>query len=103
MQLGRMKFNEFSNISNVSSVIQLLCVKSLCLTVIHTSDLVSGELGERTRVWCEKEMIGQCLYEFKHTEDMLAAAEELMGACVKSCMHEWWIGLPIHAIIHRDT
>eukprot|EP00042_Codosiga_hollandica_P053495 m.701133 g.701133 ORF g.701133 m.701133 type:complete len:607 (+) comp58710_c0_seq5:46-1866(+) len=52
------------------------------LIALAVGDLVSHDLGERCRVWCEREMIAQCAYEFAETESMLAAAESFMGEYV---------------------
>ncbi len=44
--------------------------------------LVSKEIGPRTSVWCEEEVLEAAAYEFEETEGLLALAEELCGPYV---------------------
>eukprot|EP01101_Sappina_pedata_P000709 TRINITY_DN108_c0_g1_i2.p1 TRINITY_DN108_c0_g1~~TRINITY_DN108_c0_g1_i2.p1 ORF type:complete len:622 (-),score=285.30 TRINITY_DN108_c0_g1_i2:118-1983(-) len=48
------------------------------LIAIVVGDLVSSDIGPRSRVWSEKEKIQQAAYEFAQTEDYLKAGEELL-------------------------
>jgi leukotriene-A4 hydrolase len=52
------------------------------LLALAAGALVSKDLGERSRVWTEKEMIDRAAYEFAEVEKMLSDAEDLMGPYV---------------------
>lgn len=52
------------------------------LIAIAVGALQSRELGPRTRVWSEKELIEESQYEFANTEQQLKAAEEICGPYV---------------------
>lgn len=49
------------------------------LIALAVGSLQSRELGPRTRVWAEKELIEESQYEFGNTESQLKAAEEICG------------------------
>ena len=44
--------------------------------------LVSKQIGPRSKVWTEKELLERSAYEFEETETMLKTAEELVGPYV---------------------
>ena len=44
---------------------------STYLVAIASGALTSREIGPRSRVWCEKEMIDASAYEFAETEDYI--------------------------------
>jgi len=52
------------------------------LVALVAGDLVSKDIGPRSKVWTEKELLDASAYEFAETEDMLATAEKLMGPYV---------------------
>lgn len=52
------------------------------LIAIAVGDLISKEIGPRTRVWTEKELLDEAAYEFAETETMLKTAEEICGPYV---------------------
>ncbi|XP_052781053.1 leukotriene A-4 hydrolase-like [Mya arenaria] len=49
---------------------------------IVVGDIVSKEIGPRSKVWAEPEFIEAAAYEFAETESMLQAAESLLGPYV---------------------
>ena len=49
---------------------------STYLVAIASGALTSREIGPRSRVWCEKEMIDASAYEFAGTEDYIKAGVE---------------------------
>ncbi|KAH9503588.1 Leukotriene A-4 hydrolase [Bulinus truncatus] len=49
------------------------------LVAIVAGDLESRDIGPRTKVWSERELVIQAAFEFSQTEDMLKTAESLMG------------------------
>jgi len=52
------------------------------LIAIVVGALQSRQIGPRSTVWTEKEMLEESAYEFAETEKMLSIAEELMGPYV---------------------
>ncbi|KAG7274192.1 hypothetical protein CRUP_008568 [Coryphaenoides rupestris] len=52
------------------------------LIAIVVGALESREIGPRSRVWSEKEFVDKAAFEFSETENMLKAAEELVGPYV---------------------
>ncbi|XP_005106910.1 leukotriene A-4 hydrolase isoform X2 [Aplysia californica] len=52
------------------------------LLAIAAGDLESRNLGPRSKVWSERELVDAAAYEFAETESMLRAAEDLMGPYV---------------------
>lgn len=52
------------------------------LIAIAVGVLESRELGPRSHVWAEKDIIEQCTYEFADTEKQLKTAEEICGPYV---------------------
>ncbi|KAK6488104.1 leukotriene A-4 hydrolase-like [Huso huso] len=52
------------------------------LIAIVVGALESREIGPRTRVWSEKELVDLAAYEFAETETMLKTAEQLAGPYV---------------------
>jgi len=52
------------------------------LIAIVVGDLVSKDIGPRSKVWSEKEMIDASAAEFDETDKMLTTAEQLMGPYV---------------------
>jgi leukotriene-A4 hydrolase len=52
------------------------------LLAVAAGALVSRDLGARSRVWTEAEMIERAAYEFAEVESMLSDAEQLMGPYV---------------------
>ncbi|KAH1014580.1 hypothetical protein HUJ05_012433 [Dendroctonus ponderosae] len=52
------------------------------LIALAVGVLESRQLGPRSHVWCEKEIIEECAYEFANTEHQLKTAEELCGPYV---------------------
>lgn len=52
------------------------------LLALACGNLVSAELGERCRVWCEPEAIKDAADEFVDTEKVLATAESIAGPYV---------------------
>ncbi|XP_052781751.1 leukotriene A-4 hydrolase-like [Mya arenaria] len=53
-----------------------------CLLAIVAGDIVSREIGPRSKIWAEREILDRAAYEFAETEDMLQVAEELLGPYV---------------------
>ncbi|KAJ6656381.1 hypothetical protein lerEdw1_003884 [Lerista edwardsae] len=49
------------------------------LIALVVGALESRELGPRSLVWAEKELVDKCAYEFAETEAMLKTAEDLAG------------------------
>jgi len=49
------------------------------LIALAVGDLVYGDLGNQTGVYCEPELIDDCVYEFKELPDMMKVAEDLYG------------------------
>ncbi|XP_046356909.2 leukotriene A-4 hydrolase-like isoform X2 [Haliotis rufescens] len=54
------------------------------LLAIVAGDIESRKIGPRSKVWSEKEFVDEAAYEFAETEEMLVAAESLMGPYVWS-------------------
>jgi leukotriene-A4 hydrolase len=52
------------------------------LIAIVAGDLESREIGPRSKVWSEKELVDAAAFEFAETETMLQTAESLMGPYV---------------------
>ncbi|XP_064604430.1 leukotriene A-4 hydrolase-like isoform X1 [Liolophura sinensis] len=52
------------------------------LIAIVGGDLEYRDIGPRSKVWSEKEMVDKAAYEFAETENMLKTAESLMGPYV---------------------
>lgn len=52
------------------------------LIAIVSGDIESRDIGPRSKVWSEKEMVEKAAYEFEETEHMLQTAEDLMGPYV---------------------
>lgn len=52
------------------------------LIAIVVGALVSKQIGPRSKVWTEKELIDQAAYEFAETEKMIQSTEELCGPYV---------------------
>ncbi|XP_067683113.1 leukotriene A-4 hydrolase-like isoform X1 [Haliotis asinina] len=52
------------------------------LMAIVAGDIESRDIGPRSKVWSEKEFVEAAAYEFAETEDMLKAAEALVGPYV---------------------
>lgn len=52
------------------------------LLAIAAGALVSKEIGPRSKVWSEEELLEKCAYEFAETETMLQVAEDLLGPYV---------------------
>ncbi|CAF1039872.1 unnamed protein product [Adineta steineri] len=57
---------------------QTIAVSSY-LIAIAVGYLVSCNLSDRIRVWCEPSKLKQCKYEFEDTERALSTAEQLLG------------------------
>ncbi|XP_065829213.1 leukotriene A-4 hydrolase-like [Oscarella lobularis] len=66
---------------NVCSFEQKVPIPSY-LIALAVGDVESRDIGPRTRVWSEKEVVDQAAYEFADTEKMLVAAEEMLGPYV---------------------
>lgn len=49
------------------------------LIALAVGDLVYGDLGNQTGVYCEPELLDDCMYEFKELPDMMKVAEDLYG------------------------
>jgi len=49
------------------------------LVAIVAGDIESKVIGPRSRVWAEKRFVEAAAYEFSETEDMLKAAENILG------------------------
>ncbi|XP_055883336.1 leukotriene A-4 hydrolase-like [Biomphalaria glabrata] len=49
------------------------------LVAIVAGDIECRDLGPRSKVWSEKELVDRAAFEFSQTEDMLRTAEQLMG------------------------
>lgn len=49
------------------------------LIALAVGDLVYGDLGNQTGVYCEPELLDDCMYEFKELPDMMKVAEYLYG------------------------
>ena len=49
------------------------------LIALAVGDLVYGDLGNQTGVYCEPELLDDCVYEFKELPDMMKVAEDLYG------------------------
>ncbi|XP_001607975.4 leukotriene A-4 hydrolase [Nasonia vitripennis] len=52
------------------------------LIAIAVGALVSKQIGPRTKVWTEQELLDKSAYEFEETETMLKTAEEICGPYV---------------------
>lgn len=52
------------------------------LVAIVGGDIVSRDIGPRSKVWAEPKYVDAAAYEFAETEDMLVIAEKLMGPYV---------------------
>ncbi|XP_060565007.1 leukotriene A-4 hydrolase-like isoform X2 [Ruditapes philippinarum] len=52
------------------------------LIAIVGGDIVSKDLGPRSKVWSEPELVEQSAFEFAETEQMLQTAEKLLGPYV---------------------
>lgn len=52
------------------------------LIAIAIGDIVSKQIGPRTKVWTEQELLDKSVYEFEETETMLKTAEEICGPYV---------------------
>jgi leukotriene-A4 hydrolase len=52
------------------------------LIAIVVGDLVSRDIGPRSKVWSEKETVEEAAFEFDETEKMISLAEELLGPYV---------------------
>ncbi|XP_033744454.1 leukotriene A-4 hydrolase-like isoform X1 [Pecten maximus] len=52
------------------------------LIAIVSGDIESRDIGPRSKVWSEAEMVDKAAYEFDETEHMLQTAEALMGPYV---------------------
>ncbi|XP_050305919.1 leukotriene A-4 hydrolase [Anthonomus grandis grandis] len=52
------------------------------LIALAVGDLESREIGPRSHVWSEREIIEECAYEFANTEHQLKTAEDLCGPYV---------------------
>lgn len=52
------------------------------LIAIAVGALVSKQIGPRTKVWTEQELLDKSAYEFAETETMLKTAEEICGPYV---------------------
>ncbi|XP_058804623.1 leukotriene A-4 hydrolase [Phymastichus coffea] len=52
------------------------------LIAIAVGALVSKQIGPRTKVWTERELLDKSAYEFAETETMLKTAEEICGPYV---------------------
>lgn len=55
---------------------------STYLVAIAAGALENREIGPRSRVWCEREMVDAAAYEFAETEDFIKAGEDLLGPYV---------------------
>lgn len=53
------------------------------LIAIAVGHIKSKKIGPRTTVWSEPEFVDASAYEFAETEEMLNAAEQLMGKLVQ--------------------
>lgn len=62
---------------------QPVCMPSY-LIAIAVGSLESRDVGPRTKVWSEKELVEKAEYEFAETEKMLSTAEDLCGEYVWS-------------------
>lgn len=69
------------HIGKLSHFIQKIPVPSY-LIALAVGVLESREIGPRSHVWAEKEIIEECAYEFANTEHQLKTAEELCGPYV---------------------
>ncbi len=49
------------------------------LTAIAAGDIVGKEVGPRSKVWAEKEIVDAAAFEFSDTEKMVKAAENILG------------------------
>lgn len=52
------------------------------LIALAVGAIVSKEIGPRSKVWAEKELIDQAAYEFAETEKMIQSLEKLCGPYV---------------------
>ncbi|KAL4226486.1 Leukotriene A-4 hydrolase [Mactra antiquata] len=52
------------------------------LIAIVAGDIVSRDIGPRSKVWSEEELVDKAQYEFMETESMLQTAERLLGPYV---------------------
>ncbi|OQV16841.1 Leukotriene A-4 hydrolase [Hypsibius exemplaris] len=52
------------------------------LVAIAIGNLESRKIGPRSHVWSEPELVDKAAYEFAETEEMLAAAESMVGSYV---------------------
>lgn len=65
-------------LENVTSFSQKVPIPSYLVAIV-AGDLESRQIGPRTRVWSENEMVDQAAYEFAETETMLQTAEQIAG------------------------
>lgn len=59
------------------------------LIAIAVGALVSKQIGPRTKVWTEQELLDKSAYEFEETETMLKTAEEICGPYVWGKIHRF--------------
>jgi len=65
----------------VHSFKQAVPIPSYLIAVVAGA-LESRQIGPRSKVWSEKEMVDAAAYEFAETEEMIATAEKLLGPYV---------------------
>jgi leukotriene-A4 hydrolase len=69
VETGDQKTNKFEQKVQVPSY----------LIAIAVGNIKGKKIGPRTTVWAEPEFLDASAYEFAETEEMLTAAEQLMG------------------------
>jgi len=67
--------------NNLHKFVQKIPIQSY-LVAIAAGDLVSREIGPRSRVWSEREFVDVAAHEFEDTEEFITTAEDLCGKYV---------------------
>lgn len=75
------KVEEIDNSTKVHKFHQPVPIPSYLIAIV-VGDLVSKQIGPRTKVWTEQEFLDKSAYEFEETEKMLKTAEEICGPYV---------------------
>lgn len=80
-QSGVTKEETDAGVKSIFSFEQPVHMPSYLIALV-AGDLVSRDIGPRSRVWSERELIEQSAFEFSETEEFIATAEALLGPYV---------------------
>ncbi|XP_060075703.1 leukotriene A-4 hydrolase-like [Ylistrum balloti] len=80
LRLGTEAHNSDSS-KLVHKFVQKVPIASYLIAIV-SGDIESRDIGPRSKVWSEKEMVEQAAFEFDQTENMLQTAEALVGPYV---------------------